>query len=127
MDNLHQLEFIILLLMAVLALTTVARKLTIPYPILLVIGGLILSFIPGLPTVRLDPDLIFLVFLPPPALGGRLFHLLAGFSRQRSPDHTLGGRLGDGNRGSGGECRPCCTAGPRLGRSHYVGSHCVAP
>ncbi len=65
MDNLHQLEFIILLLMAVLALTTVARKLTIPYPILLVIGGLILSFIPGLPTVRLDPDLIFLVFLPP--------------------------------------------------------------
>lgn len=65
MDNLHQLEFIILLLMAVLALTTVARKLTIPYPILLVIGGLLLSFIPGLPTVRLDPDLIFLVFLPP--------------------------------------------------------------
>ena len=65
MDNLHQLEFIILLLMAVLALTTIARKLTIPYPILLVIGGLILSFIPGLPTVRLDPDLIFLVFLPP--------------------------------------------------------------
>ncbi|MCX7094449.1 MAG: Na+/H+ antiporter [Methylobacter sp.] len=65
MDNLHQLEFIILLLMAVLALTTVARKLTIPYPILLVIGGLILSFIPGLPSVRLDPDLIFLVFLPP--------------------------------------------------------------
>lgn len=65
MDNLHQLEFIILLLMAVLALTTVARKLTIPYPILLVIGGLLLSFTPGLPTVRLDPDLIFLVFLPP--------------------------------------------------------------
>lgn len=65
MDNLHQLKIIILLLIAVLALTTVARKLAISYPILLVIGGLALSFIPGLPTVRLDPDLIFLVFLPP--------------------------------------------------------------
>ncbi|MGZ4976761.1 MAG: Na+/H+ antiporter [Methylobacter sp.] len=65
MDNLHQLEIIILLLIAVLALTTIARKLAIPYPILLVIGGLILSFVPGLPTIRLDPDLVFLVFLPP--------------------------------------------------------------
>lgn len=65
MNSLHQLEAIILLLTAVLALTTVARKLAIPYPILLVIGGLILSFMPGLPTIRLDPDLVFLVFLPP--------------------------------------------------------------
>lgn len=65
MDSLQQLKIIILLLMAVLVLMTVARKLAIPYPILLVIGGLVLSFIPGLPTVRLDPDLIFLVFLPP--------------------------------------------------------------
>ncbi len=65
MDNIQQLKIIILLLIAVLALTTIARRLAIPYPILLVIGGLILSFIPGLPTVRLEPDLIFLVFLPP--------------------------------------------------------------
>ena len=65
MTSLHQLQIIILLLIAVLALTTIARKLAIPYPILLVIGGLVLSFVPGLPTVRLDPDLIFLVFLPP--------------------------------------------------------------
>jgi Na+/H+ antiporter len=65
MTGLHLLEIIILLLIAVLALTTVARRLAIPYPILLVVGGLALSFIPGLPTVRLDSDLIFLVFLPP--------------------------------------------------------------
>lgn len=65
MNSLYQLKIIILLLTAVLALTTVARKLIIPYPILLVIGGLVLSFVPGLPTIRLDPDLIFLVFLPP--------------------------------------------------------------
>lgn len=65
MTGLHQLQIIILLLIAVLALTTIARKLAIPYPILLVVGGLVLSFVPGLPTVRLDSDLIFLVFLPP--------------------------------------------------------------
>jgi CPA1 family monovalent cation:H+ antiporter len=65
MRGLHQIETIIILLGAVLALTTVARKLLIPYPIFLVIGGLVLGLVPGLPTIRLDPDLIFLVFLPP--------------------------------------------------------------
>lgn len=65
MDSLHQLEIVILLLALVLALTTLAQKLVIPYPILLVIGGLILGLIPGLPTVTLSPDLVFLVFLPP--------------------------------------------------------------
>lgn len=65
MSSLQQLETVILLLIAVLALTTIARKLVIPYPILLVIGGLALVFIPGLPVIHLDPDLVFLVFLPP--------------------------------------------------------------
>src|SRR5215510_11865517 len=65
MDSLNQLQTVILLLMAVLAVTTVARKLIIPYPILLVIGGLVLGLLPGLPTIRLAPDLVFLVFLPP--------------------------------------------------------------
>jgi CPA1 family monovalent cation:H+ antiporter len=65
MENLHQLETVILLLIAVLALAAFARKLVIPYPILLVIGGLVLGLIPGVPTLRLDPDVVFLVFLPP--------------------------------------------------------------
>lgn len=65
MNNLHQLQIIILLLTVVLALTTVARKLAIPYPILLVVGGLVLGYIPGLPIIHLDPDLIFLFFMPP--------------------------------------------------------------
>jgi len=65
MESLHQLETIILLLIAVLALAAFARKLVIPYPILLVIGGLVLGLIPGVPTLRLDPDVVFLVFLPP--------------------------------------------------------------
>ncbi|HEY3198186.1 MAG TPA: Na+/H+ antiporter [Nitrospirales bacterium] len=65
MASLHQLEIVILLLVAVLALTTFARKVLIPYPILLVVGGLLLGMVPGLPVIRLDPDLVFLVFLPP--------------------------------------------------------------
>src|SRR5215510_9293239 len=65
MEGLYQLEIVIVLLAVVLALTTIAQKIFIPYPILLVIGGLILGVIPGLPTVTLSPDLVFLVFLPP--------------------------------------------------------------
>ena len=56
-----QLHIIILLLIAVVALTAVARKLLIPYPILLVIGGLVLGMIPGLPEVRLDPKYLEVV------------------------------------------------------------------
>ena len=51
----HQLEIVILLLAAVLALTTVANKILIPYPIFLIIGGSILGILPGLPTVTLSP------------------------------------------------------------------------
>ena len=65
MESLHQLETVILLLIAVLALAAIARKLVIPYPILLVIGGLVLGLISGVPTLRLDPNVVFLVFLPP--------------------------------------------------------------
>ncbi|HEU4684573.1 MAG TPA: Na+/H+ antiporter [Nitrospira sp.] len=65
MQGLHQLETVILLLAAVLTLTTLAQRLVLPYPILLVIGGLVLAVTPGLPTVTLNPDLVFLVFLPP--------------------------------------------------------------
>lgn len=42
-----------------------AAKLKIAYPILLVVAGLLVSFIPGLPMVRINPDLIFLIFMPP--------------------------------------------------------------
>jgi Na+/H+ antiporter len=53
------------LFVAVAGLTSLARRLAIPYPILLVPGGLVLGFIPGIPTVELDPELVFAIFLPP--------------------------------------------------------------
>jgi CPA1 family monovalent cation:H+ antiporter len=58
-------ELVVVLFVAVIGLATLARRLVIPYPILLVIGGLFLGFVPGLPPVRLAPDLVFFVFLPP--------------------------------------------------------------
>jgi Na+/H+ antiporter len=55
----------LLLLLFVVAFGILARTLKTPYPIVLVIGGLLLSFIPEVPKITLDPDLVFLVVLPP--------------------------------------------------------------
>jgi CPA1 family monovalent cation:H+ antiporter len=46
-------------------LAAVAQRLGVPYPTVLVVGGLLLSIVPGLPTVRLPPEVVFLVFIPP--------------------------------------------------------------
>jgi len=52
-------------LIAVAVLVTIARRLGIAYPIFLVIGGLLLGLVPRTPRVVIDPDLIFLIVLPP--------------------------------------------------------------
>jgi len=65
-SEVHTVEIVfLLLLLFVVVFGTLARKLNTPYPIVMVIGGLLLSFIPGIPKVTLNPDLIFLVVLPP--------------------------------------------------------------
>ena len=61
----NELEFLIGLLGAVALLAQLARVLRVPYPIFLVLGGLAIGFVPGLPRIELAPELIFLVFLPP--------------------------------------------------------------
>lgn len=64
--DLHHLQFVLLFLMVlVAALAALARRFGTPYPIVLVIGGLGLSLLPNLPQVSLNPDVIFLVLLPP--------------------------------------------------------------
>lgn len=59
-----QLVFLLLLLFVV-AFGALARKLRIPYPIVLVIAGTLLSLIPGIPRIALNPDIVFFVILPP--------------------------------------------------------------
>src|SRR6478735_5205949 len=66
-------EIFVGLLLAVAVLAFVARKLSIPYPILFVVGGLLLGLIPKLPKVRLNPELIFLFVLPPLLFPAALF------------------------------------------------------
>jgi monovalent cation/hydrogen antiporter len=53
------------LLVAIVILATLATRLRIPYAILLVLGGLFLGFVPGLPNITLNPELILVLFLPP--------------------------------------------------------------
>ena len=52
------------ILVAIAGLGALARRLSIPYPIVLVIGGALFGFIPGLPAVKLDPNVVLVVFLP---------------------------------------------------------------
>lgn len=89
MTELHSLEIIIMLFAAVLTLTTVARKVFIPYPILLVIGGLALGLVPGVPRMALDPDLVFLVFLPPILSAAAFFTPLREFRANIRPISLL--------------------------------------
>ena len=58
-------ELILICLVAVALLAIVARKIRIPYPILLTIGGVVLALVPGLPAIHLEPELVFNLFLPP--------------------------------------------------------------
>jgi len=55
----------IYLFLAIVFLVMLARKIKISYPIVLVLGGLMLSYIPSLSKIEIDPELIFLIFLPP--------------------------------------------------------------
>src|SRR5689334_19283423 len=59
------LPLMLAMIAAIVLLRMLATKLKIAYPILLVVAGLAVSFIPSLPSVKIKPDLIFFFFLPP--------------------------------------------------------------
>jgi Na+/H+ antiporter len=82
-------EIFVGLLLAVAVLALVARKLTIPYPILFVIGGLLLGLIPKLPKLRLDPELVFIFFLPPLLFPAALFTSWRDFRANLRPISLL--------------------------------------
>lgn len=68
LDNFSPMEnfsVVLFLLAVVIGLSALADRIRIPYPILLILAGLTIGFIPQLPDVELDPDIIFLIFLPP--------------------------------------------------------------
>jgi CPA1 family monovalent cation:H+ antiporter len=61
----NDIETLIALVAVAIVLVRLADAIAIPYPIVLVLGGLGIGFIPGGPSLELDPDVVFLVFLPP--------------------------------------------------------------
>jgi CPA1 family monovalent cation:H+ antiporter len=64
--NIHAVEIVILLLLALVVLfAAVARRLNTPYPIVLVVAGLAVGCLPKAPEIALDPDVVFLIVLPP--------------------------------------------------------------
>lgn len=70
----HQAEIVIAgRLVAVAGLSALARLLSVPYPIVPVVGGAAFGFIPGALTVRLDPNVVLVIFLPPLLYGAALF------------------------------------------------------
>jgi len=84
-SDMHQAEIIVLLLAAVAALAVLAHKIALPYPIVLVLGGLALSFVPGLPEVRLNPDVVFYFVLPALIYPAALFTSWRDFRRNLRP------------------------------------------
>ena len=83
--GLGPIEVVFALLVAATALALVARRIGIPYPILLVLGGLLLGFVPGLPRVVLEPELVFLLFLPPILFAAGYFTSVRDFKANLRP------------------------------------------
>jgi monovalent cation/hydrogen antiporter len=73
------------LLVAVAVLGTAARAVNIPYPIVLVVGGLALGFVPGVPDAELEPELVLVIFLPPLLYSAAFFANLHDLRRDLRP------------------------------------------
>ncbi len=71
------------LILAVATMLAVAPALHIPYPILLVLGGLLIGIAPGMPEFELDPELVFFGVLPPLLYGSAFFTSLRDLRAQR--------------------------------------------
>src|SRR3954463_10157064 len=74
-------ETFVLLLAAALALTWVSRRIGVPYPVALVLGGIGLAFVPGIPQVRPDPELVLLLFVAPLLFADAFFAPVAELAR----------------------------------------------
>jgi CPA1 family monovalent cation:H+ antiporter len=81
----HDALILFALLAAVAALLSLAPWLRVPYPILLVIGGLVLGFVPGIPHVQLQPQIVLVAFLPPLLYGSGFFTSLRDLRTNARP------------------------------------------
>src|SRR5207237_9410061 len=75
----------VLLFSLVASQGNIARQFAVSYPVFLVVGGLALSFIPRLPEVKLNPNIVFYFFLPPLLYPAALFTSWRDFRRNLRP------------------------------------------
>ena len=83
-------QILILLMVVISAVAVVARRLDVPPAVLLVITGVGLALVPGLPTLQLAPDLVLVLVLPPVIYWSAVEDELAGIPIQPPPDYTAG-------------------------------------
>ncbi len=76
-----QFELIIAMFLVIVGLHYVARRLSLPPSAALIVGGGAVAFIPGLPAVAIDPELVLVIFLPPLLMDGAWFTAIAPFRR----------------------------------------------
>lgn len=76
---------LVIVLCAITALSLMAKRIDVPYPVAFVIGGVLIAFIPGLPSMTLDPQYIFLLVLPPMLFGAGWTTDWLEFKRNRRP------------------------------------------
>lgn len=85
MPEFHPVVFGIAFAALVVALTALARRLPVPTPIIQVIAGVAVSFVPGVAIPELDPEIVFFVFLPPVLWGAAFFTSLREFRANMRP------------------------------------------
>ena len=85
----QQIAIVVLLLTVVTILAEITDKVRIPYPILLVLVGIGIGLIPGLPQISLDPEIVFLVFLPPILYAAAWSTSLSDFKKAKRPIFLL--------------------------------------
>jgi CPA1 family monovalent cation:H+ antiporter len=77
------------LFVSVAGLNAIARRLSVPYPIPLVLGGLVLGLLPGIPEIELEPDLVLVIFLPPLLYAAAFFSDLRALRADLRPITTV--------------------------------------
>ncbi|WP_070156072.1 Na+/H+ antiporter [Sphingobium phenoxybenzoativorans] len=81
MEPMQLFELMIAMLLAIIGLHYVAHRLALPPAVALLTGGALLAFIPGLPVIALDPELVLVIFLPPLLMDGAWFIALGHLKR----------------------------------------------
>lgn len=85
MHSMQYFELLVAMLLAIIALHYAAHRLGLPPAVALLAGGSLLAFLPGLPVISLDPELVLVIFLPPLLMDGAWFIALGHLKR-----HLLG-------------------------------------